>query len=100
MTDRTGISALRHTAGFNIPDPPVDMSEDHKRYFNEIKRSLRFAFDHIYHDLSKGKARHQVFTKTIVDGDLDDGEIALEDVGGTRKIVTYISGTKRSVEIT
>jgi len=97
--------SLKHTGGSLIPAPP-DLRGDLEEvkltlntYISDLYENLTKALDDIYNDFSKGSSRHQVFTSTIVATDMDNGEIQVENVGGVRKLVTYIGGTKFSVTL-
>jgi len=67
-------------------------------YCLEMQKSLVQAMFDIYHDLSKGKARHQVFSAAPTTDDIDEGEIALLDAA-TDKLYTRIGDTIRSVNL-
>ena len=93
----------------NLPDLPdlrveeldgVQSTMDSLRfYLEQLHDVLNRNHDDIYHDLVKGKSRHQIFTNAPTVADLDKGEIAILDASPD-KLYTRVGDNMRSVDIT
>lgn len=82
-----------------VEDDNVQRTMDGLRfYFEQLHEILIRNHDDIYHDLQKGKSRHQIFSSAPTTADLDKGEIAILDAA-TDKIYTRVGDTMRSVDL-
>ena len=88
---------MRHTPGFQFPSAPVlSGSQDGgmlakdlqalQEYAAALDSVLRRFSDNVYHDLAKGKSRHQVFSAAPTSADLDVGEVAIMQSGSTNPV--------------